>query len=68
MITFQVQLWPDGKWDGNDYRLVDAESPKEAAEKLLGATLSEGGSNFKIRARVRRLGDIKTQGWIFYEP
>lgn len=68
MSLFQVQLWPNGKWDGKDYQKVDAESAKEAAEKLYGSTLSERGSNFKIRARVRRLGDIKTTGSIFYEP
>jgi hypothetical protein len=68
MSLFQVQLWPNGKWDGKDYQKVEAESAKEAAEKLYGSALSESGSNFKIRARVRRLGDIKTTGSIFYEP
>src|SRR5271154_2947562 len=30
MPTFQVQLWPDGKWDQKDYVKVDAATEKEA--------------------------------------
>jgi hypothetical protein len=46
MATFQVQLWPGGKWDGKDYQKVEAETEKEAAEKLYGGALSDKGSNY----------------------
>jgi len=68
MTTFQVQCWPNGKWDGKDYQRVEAQTAQEAAEKLCGGPLIERGSNYKIRARVRILGDIRTTGYIFYEP
>jgi hypothetical protein len=67
-MIYQVQLWPNGKWDEKDYQKIEASAAKEAAEKLHGGPLSEHGSNYKIRARVRQLGDTKTPGWIFYEP
>ncbi len=53
MQTSLVQLWPDGKWDGKDYQHVQANTPKEAAEKLCGQPLKEKGTNFQIRAQVR---------------
>jgi hypothetical protein len=46
MATFQVQLWPDGKWDGMPYQKVEAATAKEAAEKLYGQPLKETGSNY----------------------
>ena len=64
----QVQLWPDGKWDGKDYQKIEGDSAQEASEKLYGNALSSKGSNYKIRAQVRRLGDIKSTATIFYEP
>jgi hypothetical protein len=42
----------DGQWDGKPNHNVDANSPKEAAEKLSGAALREQGSNDKIQAEV----------------
>jgi hypothetical protein len=38
------------------------------AEKLYGGVLSDEGSNYKIRAQVRRLGDIKSNATIFFDP
>jgi len=67
MAIYQVQLWPDGKWDGKDYQRVEANSAKEAAEKLYGGELSEKGSNYKIRAQVRLLGELKAHPTVFYE-
>lgn len=67
MPTFQVQLWPDGKWDGRDYRKVDAATRKDAAEMIYGKPLSERGSNYQIRAQVRPL--IPRGGaTVFYDP
>ena len=68
MAIFQVQLWPDGKWDGQDYQKIEAETAKEAAEKLYGGVPSDEGSNYKIRAQVRRLGGIKSNATIFFDP
>jgi hypothetical protein len=70
MQTWQVQLWPNGTWDGKPYQRVDADSAKEAAERLYGSPLVEAGQMHKIRARVRPLiasGAIQ-QPTVFYEP
>ncbi len=67
MPTFQVQLWPDGKWDGKPYQKVDAETAKAAAEKLYRKPLKENGSNFQIRAQVLRLSFPSGNPTIFYE-
>ena len=39
MTTFQVQLWPNGKWDGKDYQGVEAKTAKEAG--VLGKSRSD---------------------------
>jgi hypothetical protein len=67
MQTFQVQLWAEGKWDGKPYQKVDAETAKEAAEKLCGRPLSETGSNYQIRARVHHMLRPRGDAAIFYE-
>jgi hypothetical protein len=70
MQTWQVQLWPNGKWDGKLYQRVDADSAKEAAERLYGSPLVESGQMDKMRAQVRPLmptGAIQ-QPTVFYEP
>lgn len=67
MSLFQVQLWPNGIWDGKEYQRVEAKTAKEAAEKLYGGPLSEKGSNYKIRAQVRALGDLRNHPMVFYE-
>jgi hypothetical protein len=51
-MLYLVKFFPDGKWDAKPNHNVDANSPKEAAEKLSGAALRELGSNDKIRAEV----------------
>jgi hypothetical protein len=65
MQTYWVQLWPDGKWDGNPYQTVDASSPQEAAETLYGRPLDERGSNHQLRAQVRVAG--MSSGIVFYD-
>jgi hypothetical protein len=67
MTEFQVKLFTHGKWDGDDYQKVAANTAKEAAEKLCGNTLNDRGSNYDMRAMVRRSGDIKSNAIIFYE-
>lgn len=62
---YRVQLWPDGKWDGQPYKKVEAPSKKEAAEQLHGGLLSETGGHYQIRARVRASGQGEPQE--FYE-
>jgi hypothetical protein len=70
MTTWQVQLWPDGPSTQpvESYRKVEAASGKEAAEKLSGQSLSEHGSNHRLRALVRRLGDTRSPPTSFYAP
>lgn len=68
METYQVQLWPDGKWDGKPYQKVEARSEKDAAEKLYGSPLVAQGSMYKIRARVRPLSRMSRMATIFYAP
>jgi hypothetical protein len=67
MSTFQVKLWPEGKWDGEPYRKVEAATPKEAAEKSYGRPLQDLGSNSQIRAQVRSLDAFRQLPTIFYE-
>jgi hypothetical protein len=50
--VFRVQLWPDGKWDFKPYQDVEAETAKEAAEKLYGKPLRERGKSPQLRATV----------------
>jgi hypothetical protein len=66
MPTFQVQLWPDGKWDQKDYVKVDAATKKEAAEKVYGKPLSDKGSNYQMRARVHS-SVARGSATIFYD-
>ena len=66
MTTFWVQMWHDGKWDGKPYQKVQARSPREAAEKMVGASLMEQGAHSQIRAQVRIAG-VST-GIVFYAP
>jgi hypothetical protein len=50
--TFRVQLWPDGKWKFDPSQDVEAETAKEAAEKLYGKPLRERGKSTQLRATV----------------
>ena len=68
MQTYQVQLWPDGKWDGRPYQKVEAPSEKAAAEKIYGRPLVQQGNMARIRARVRALANLQRTATIFYEP
>jgi hypothetical protein len=67
MPTFQVQLWPDGKWDQKPYQEVVAETAQEAAEKAYGKPLKTTGSNYQIRAQVHPLVGKRGASTIFYE-
>lgn len=53
---YRVQLWPDGRWDRQPWRLVAANSEAEAAYKATGERLEKAasavGSRVKLRARV----------------
>jgi hypothetical protein len=54
MGTFQVQIWPEGE-SPKTYQQVEAESEKDAAEKLYGKPLREEGFLHQLRALVRTL-------------
>ena len=43
--TYQVQHWPDGQWSPeHNWRKIEANSEKEAAEKVCGLALTENGT------------------------
>jgi hypothetical protein len=52
MQTFQVQIWPEGM-SPKAYEEVEANTEKEAAEKLYGKPLREEGFLHQLRAIVR---------------
>jgi len=58
--TYQVQHWPNGRWDRrHNWQKVEAKSEKEAAEKLCGFPLTQTGRLAQLRARVLRFGDLR---------
>jgi len=58
--TYQVQHWPDGQWSpDHNWRKIEANSEKEAAEKVCGLALTENGTLAQLRARVLTFGDLK---------
>ena len=67
MAFYQVELWPDGKWDNLPYRKTEARSPKEAAEKRYGKPLLDHGPQSRVRAMVRRLDRPSENSMPFYE-
>ena len=52
MNIYQVQLWPNGRWDQQPWRMVAAGSADEAVFKATGERLSKAGHPRNIRARV----------------
>ena len=52
MANYKVKLCRDGKWDDDD-QVVQAQTEKEAAEKLFGRTLFKQGPKEQIRALVQ---------------
>ena len=67
MQTWHVKLFPDGKWDEKPSQEVEAETSKEAAEKLYGKPLTATGSNFQLRAQVVRVLAPRGTPEAFYE-
>ena len=58
--TYQVQHWPDGRWSPeHNWRKIEANSEKEAAEKVCGLALTDNGTLAQLRARVLTFGDLK---------
>jgi hypothetical protein len=58
--TYQVQHWPDGQWSPvHNWRKIEANSEKEAAEKVCGLALTDNGTLAQLRARVLTFGDLK---------
>jgi hypothetical protein len=66
MDMYQVQLWPYGRWDRQKWRVVAARNETEAAYKVTGEQLSEGGERRKLRLRVMRLGNGGRPPTAFY--
>jgi hypothetical protein len=65
MQTFQVQIWPEGM-SPEAYQVVEADTEKEAAEKLYGKPLREEGFLHQLRAIVRTSDGTGTTA-SFYE-
>lgn len=57
MSAFHVQIWPAGE-SPKAYEEVQAETAKEAAEKLYGKPLRDEGFLHQLRAIVRPLGEV----------
>jgi hypothetical protein len=58
--NYQVQHWPDGQWSPeHNWRKIEANSEKEAAEKVCGLALTDNGTLAQLRARVLTFGDLK---------
>jgi len=57
---YRVQLWPNGRWDRQPWRIIAANNEHEAAYKATGERLeqadSEQGPRVKLRARVMKPG------------
>jgi hypothetical protein len=67
MMNFQVKLrGADGKWEKASVK-VEAETPKEAAEKRVERSLKESGPNSDARASVHFVVSGKTVSAIFYD-
>ena len=49
-------MWPEGTWKYEPSQVVEAETAKEAAEKLYGKPLREHGKSAQLRATVHPPG------------
>jgi hypothetical protein len=56
MPMFRVQIWPEGEGP-KSYETVEAETEKDAAERIYGRPLREEGMLHQLRAVVRPLDD-----------
>jgi hypothetical protein len=65
MTKYQVQDCQDGPGK-RPWVSVDAESEREAAEKLCGINLRDRGKPGELRARVVRRGDLARKEIAFY--
>jgi hypothetical protein len=52
MANYKVKLCRDGKWDDDD-QVIQAQTEKQAAEKLFGRTLFKQGPSEQVRALVQ---------------
>jgi len=66
MHIYQVQLWPNGRWDRQPWRQVAASNEDEAAFKATGERLSKAGNHAKIRARVIKHAAYGPPATVYY--
>ena len=52
MQVFKVRCFKAGVWDGIEPRDVEANNEKEAAERICGGLLRDGGMIGQLRAEV----------------
>jgi hypothetical protein len=64
---YRVQLWPNGRWDRQPWRIVAANNENEAVYKATGERLEglQTGPRAKLRARVMQEGRYE-QATSFY--
>lgn len=52
MQSFRVRCYEAGKWDKIEPRDIEAQDEREAAERVCGRPLVEGGKPGQLRAQV----------------
>ncbi len=52
MQTFKVKCYNAGVWDGKEPRDVQGDNEQDAAERICGAKLTDGGKPGQYRAEV----------------
>ncbi len=63
---YQVQLWPNGRWDQQPWRKVAASNEDEAAFKATGERLSKVGPRDKMRVRVIKHAAYGPPATVYY--
>jgi len=66
MEMYEVQIYPNGRWDRQQSRVVAARDEEEAAYKVAGERLTRDGDRRKARLRVLRLGTGSPPPTVFY--
>jgi len=66
MDMYEVQLYRQGRWEQQRWRVVAARDEDEAAYKVTGEHLSKEGERRKVRLRVVRLGNGSPPPTLYY--
>ena len=66
MHIYQVQLWPNGRWDRQPWRKIAAGSEEEAAFKATGERLTKEAQHGRIRVRVMKDAPYGPPASVYY--